>query len=529
MLVPALLSLLALADGPDPAATRGPLVAVEVHGPNEHLAGILAQQALAAAEAAAERVRAWLGASPAEETGSPATIHVYLRPGRFRGLFRRGIAPEEGPERARAQEREAFVDAASRSAHLDLSPRYGEDALKGVGLPGPTLRRAAEAAARLSLLARAPELPEGCLAGLSGAAAQAVLVEVGASAPELLDPWRSSRVAALQRRAEDAPLPDPTTLLAGEPEGFAAEELDLLRTLLVEHLDAPRRLPAALAALEEGGPEALAAVWLGPDPAAAGAAFGAWLAALEAPWDDPSGRSSGPPGALLQVAPDEAEIACWSSEPVERDAYSIRGELLPLSGGRCHFNVLFAGQDGSHLLLNIAREGETYAFAQSGRAWEELQYKPTPPLALGSATPFEVRVGDDRVELYLGGRRVFALALQGHPVRGRWGVGTPARSAWVWRDVRVECQVRHVLGSELVVPVQGYAENRRPKHGVGYLEGQSVLLAPFTPGDVGEGGVCRYRLELQPPWAGTLQYEVRAVPDHPHLSHPYELGLMRTL
>ena len=88
MLVPALLSLLALADGPDPAATRGPLVAVEVHGPNEHLAGILAQQALAAAEAAAERVRAWLGASPAEETGSPATIHVYLRPGRFRGLFR---------------------------------------------------------------------------------------------------------------------------------------------------------------------------------------------------------------------------------------------------------------------------------------------------------------------------------------------------------------------------------------------------------------------------------------------------------
>ncbi len=97
------------------------------------------------------------------------------------------------------------------------------------------------------------------------------------------------------------------------------------------------------------------------------------------------------------------------------------------------------------------------------------------------------------------------------------------------RDVRVECQVRRVLGSELVVPVQGYAENRRPKHGVSYLEGRTVLLAPFTPGDVGEGGICRYRLELQPPWAGTLQYEVRAVPDHPHLSHPYELGLMRRL
>jgi starch phosphorylase len=97
------------------------------------------------------------------------------------------------------------------------------------------------------------------------------------------------------------------------------------------------------------------------------------------------------------------------------------------------------------------------------------------------------------------------------------------------RDVRVECQVAHVLGSELVVPVQGYAENRRPKHGVRYLEGRAVLVEPFTPGTVDEAGVCRYRLEFQPPWAGTLQYEVRAVPHHPHLSHPYELGLMRRL
>ena len=73
------------------------------------------------------------------------------------------------------------------------------------------------------------------------------------------------------------------------------------------------------------------------------------------------------------------------------------------------------------------------------------------------------------------------------------------------RDVRVECQVRRVLGSELDVPVQGYAENRRPKHGVGYLEGEPCSLEPFTPGAVDEAGICRYRLELQPPWAGTLR------------------------
>jgi starch phosphorylase len=97
------------------------------------------------------------------------------------------------------------------------------------------------------------------------------------------------------------------------------------------------------------------------------------------------------------------------------------------------------------------------------------------------------------------------------------------------RDVRVECQVRRVLGSEVTVPVQGYAENRRPTHGVGYQEGRAVWLESFTPGDVDSAGVCRYLLEFQPPWAGTLEYEVRAVPDHPHLSHAYELGLMRRL
>ena len=96
-------------------------------------------------------------------------------------------------------------------------------------------------------------------------------------------------------------------------------------------------------------------------------------------------------------------------------------------------------------------------------------------------------------------------------------------------DVRVECVVRRLVGSVLARPVQGYAENRRSRPSVSYLDGRPVLIEPFSPGAVDAAGVCRYRLELQPPWAGTLQYEIRAVPRHPHLSHPYELGLMRKL
>jgi starch phosphorylase len=95
-------------------------------------------------------------------------------------------------------------------------------------------------------------------------------------------------------------------------------------------------------------------------------------------------------------------------------------------------------------------------------------------------------------------------------------------------EVRVECIVRRLLGSEVVVPVRGYAENRRPQPGLTYLEGEAVLILAFEP----EGPatpVCRYRLQFQPPWTGALQYQIRALPQHPHLQHPYELGLMRKL
>jgi starch phosphorylase len=97
------------------------------------------------------------------------------------------------------------------------------------------------------------------------------------------------------------------------------------------------------------------------------------------------------------------------------------------------------------------------------------------------------------------------------------------------QDVRVECILHRQLGSELAVPVQGFAENHRLERGVGYIEDEPVLLEQFEPVSPEPADVCRYRLELQPPWAGSLLYEIRAVPQHPHLAHAYELGLMRKL
>ncbi len=96
-------------------------------------------------------------------------------------------------------------------------------------------------------------------------------------------------------------------------------------------------------------------------------------------------------------------------------------------------------------------------------------------------------------------------------------------------DVRVECVVRKEMCSELTVPVKGYADSRRSANGVTYVGDEAVQLAPFEPVEAVRDDVFRYRLRLEPPWAGRLVYEIRAVPSHPRLSHPHELGLMRWL
>jgi starch phosphorylase len=160
--------------------------------------------------------------------------------------------------------------------------------------------------------------------------------------------------------------------------------------------------------------------------------------------------------------------------------------------------------------------------ARQGRAMAADGYKAARELG---AWKEKVRAAWPGVSLKLNGHPPAEIAFSEH-VTLEVEVGLNGLAP---RDVRVECQVRRVLGSDLVLPVQGYAENSRPTHGVSYLEGRAALVAPFTPGEVDSAGVCRYRLQFQPQWAGTLEYEVRAVPDHPRLSHPYELGLMRRL
>jgi starch phosphorylase len=93
-------------------------------------------------------------------------------------------------------------------------------------------------------------------------------------------------------------------------------------------------------------------------------------------------------------------------------------------------------------------------------------------------------------------------------------------------DVRLECVVSRDLCSALTVPLRQYAERGATASGLRPVGDGHVFVQEFVPAGPA-GGAQRYRAELQPPWCGALHFQIRAVPWHPHLAHPYEMGLMR--
>ena len=96
-------------------------------------------------------------------------------------------------------------------------------------------------------------------------------------------------------------------------------------------------------------------------------------------------------------------------------------------------------------------------------------------------------------------------------------------------DIRVECVLSRQLASGLPAADDRYAETPQERDGIVRIGGRTVLIETFSPERDAAEGASRYRLELKPPWAGALAYEIRAVPRHPDLAHPYEVGLMRWL
>ncbi len=96
------------------------------------------------------------------------------------------------------------------------------------------------------------------------------------------------------------------------------------------------------------------------------------------------------------------------------------------------------------------------------------------------------------------------------------------------RDVRVECLLHRELCSEVAVPVRQYSHHGRAGDGVRHLGTETVFVAPLVP-QAEQGEEVVYRLDLASPWCGGLRYSIRALPQHRHLTHPHETGLMRWL
>ncbi|HEY7670626.1 MAG TPA: alpha-glucan family phosphorylase [Gammaproteobacteria bacterium] len=95
-------------------------------------------------------------------------------------------------------------------------------------------------------------------------------------------------------------------------------------------------------------------------------------------------------------------------------------------------------------------------------------------------------------------------------------------------DVRLECVLSRQVCSGIERPKKQFSDARHAHEGIAQIGDDTVMIAVFKPGSV-DGDYQRYRLEMQPPWAGAMFYSIRAVPYHTALAHPYEIGLMRWL
>jgi starch phosphorylase len=95
-------------------------------------------------------------------------------------------------------------------------------------------------------------------------------------------------------------------------------------------------------------------------------------------------------------------------------------------------------------------------------------------------------------------------------------------------DVRIECVLARQLGSAIERPTKQFSKARHAHEGITQIGDDTVMIALFKP-EAEVDDRHRYRLEMQPPWAGAMSYSIRAVPYHDALSHPYEMGLMRWL
>jgi len=98
------------------------------------------------------------------------------------------------------------------------------------------------------------------------------------------------------------------------------------------------------------------------------------------------------------------------------------------------------------------------------------------------------------------------------------------------QDIRVECVLRRVTCSELTVPVPQFSKDTRVGDGIRHIEDEVIAVVPLeVTAESATADTFRYELDYTSPWCGALSYEIRAVPRHRHLSHPYDLGLMKWL
>jgi starch phosphorylase len=230
--------------------------------------------------------------------------------------------------------------------------------------------------------------------------------------------------------------------------------------------------------------------------------------------NDPAERDRHDSRTLYEILQDEVIPLYYARD--ERLGYSpgwVRKCKRSMSTILPHFNMNRAVHDYSVLFYGPAARrgrqlaGDGYAAARSLAAWKLKVRAAWPGVALRLTS-----TAGNRIEFNSSVMLEVDVTLNG----------------LLPGDIRLECVVSREICSDLTVPVRQFADRAMAEPGLRQVGSDHIFVQVFdAAGPAETGSAHRYRVELRPPWCGALHYQVRAVPWHPQLSHPYELGLMR--
>jgi len=441
----------ALIESIERTPTPAPTIVTTRTGPHFRVschfeAGVFADEALAAAEAAWPATIEALGAAPAA-LERPLDVHVYRDPAEFAAVKLKLMG---GVDR---RDHSGFADYASQTAHVKISHAYDDAVWKRFGSPTHVLDSVAHEAAHLTALTCAANgrfHPRWFSEGLAEHAAKVVHRGRAGRGGPASDAHMSAQMSECRLLRRQGLLPEPRAIVQGridhldEYDRYAVEWAFFELLLTPEQRGRTGKLLAEMSSMAAGDDfggrltGVVEKLWGDKGLDDLNDALRRLVDSFEPPWDT-DGTIDVRGEQWIQWA--EADGArSWRTARIGRKDYRLTGAFEIVSGDARRVEVDLGRDDAGFVAVAFDANGgvSVSQYSEADGEWRVLASGGDAGTIGAAKTEFEIRVGVDSIRVSVGGKEVVAAPLGDRDLFGAWGVGVHAGAAAVWTGVTLQ-------------------------------------------------------------------------------------------